>query len=488
MNAPADGSFALPLPAAEPKAALRPVRSASAAGAMLQAVTLAGTDGALLAAALTLGRHLFGLPVSDQLYRSFQARVWLAPLVLAALGAYPGYAVHPARKLRLRVLTVAVAFLALLADLAVWHPEALGAVPAFAACHLAAMVLWPVGSRLAEGWLQRRGWWGTPVAVLGTGREAGALIRTLRAEPALGLVPAGCFDDGWSQPGTRLEGVPVLGPLAAAPRAAAWTRIALVACPDLARADLARLVANLPIRRVLVVPDMDGIQSMWLRGADLGGRFALDLRRQQLVRRNRLLKRALDLGAGALLAAACAPLVLALAALVRLASPGPAFYSQVREGQDGRRFRVWKLRTMHRDAQERLDRHLAASPAARAEWEQHFKLREDPRILPGIGQVLRRTSLDELPQLANVLRGEMSLVGPRPFPHYHLAAFGPDFRRLRRSVPPGMTGLWQVSARQGGDLRDQERLDSFYIHNWSFWLDLDLLLRTVAVVVRGTGS
>jgi lipopolysaccharide/colanic/teichoic acid biosynthesis glycosyltransferase len=181
--------------------------------------------------------------------------------------------------------------------------------------------------------------------------------------------------------------------------------------------------------------------------------------------------------------------VLAVAALwIKVVSGGPALYYQNRGGEAGRTIRVWKLRTMHANAESLLSGHLVEFPEAREEWQRYFKLKRDPRILPGIGHLLRRTSLDELPQLWNVLRGEMSLVGPRPFPEYHLDRFQPEFRSLRAKVTPGLTGLWQVSARSNGDLKVQEALDTYYIRNWSPWLDLHILARTIRAVIFSDGA
>lgn len=199
-------------------------------------------------------------------------------------------------------------------------------------------------------------------------------------------------------------------------------------------------------------------------------------------------KRALDL---ALLLPAVVtglPLLVVAALLVTLVSPGNPFYVQHRIGRHGRRFRVLKLRTMRRDAEAVLARHLADDPRAREEWSTHFKLTEDRRVLPVIGTLLRRASIDEIPQLWNIARGQMSFVGPRPFPSYHLEAFDPDFQRLRAEAVPGLTGLWQVSERADGDLTVQERLDRAYIERWSLGLDLKLLLRTPIAVLRGRGA
>ena len=169
-------------------------------------------------------------------------------------------------------------------------------------------------------------------------------------------------------------------------------------------------------------------------------------------------------------------------------SPGNPFFFQEREGYRGKPFKVWKLRTMYPDTEKRFQQYLEQVPEAREEWNRYFKLKSDPRILPFVGHILRKTSLDELPQLWNVVRGEMSLVGPRPFPYYHLETFGKDFRKLRQSVMPGITGFWQISARSDGDVKQQEALDTYYVQNWSIWLDIYILARTVAVVLLRKGA
>ena len=187
-------------------------------------------------------------------------------------------------------------------------------------------------------------------------------------------------------------------------------------------------------------------------------------------------------------AVAALPLIAVAALAVVVVSPGKPFYFQVRTGLGGRPIRVWKLRTMYADAAERLVRHLEDDPAAHLEWSRNFKLARDPRILPVVGRFLRASSIDELPQVFNVLLGDMSFVGPRPFPDYHLAAFDEDFRRVRTTVRPGITGLWQVAARSNGDLDVQRDLDMVYIRNWSLGLDLYLLARTPFAVVTARGA
>lgn len=180
------------------------------------------------------------------------------------------------------------------------------------------------------------------------------------------------------------------------------------------------------------------------------------------------------------------PLIGLLAILIKLSSPGPVFFRQPRVGKGGKIFTCFKFRTMYQDAATRLEEILNSAPEKRREFETTGKLKSDPRVT-SIGRFLRRFSFDELPQLFNVLRGDMALVGPRPYLPAELVRVANSIRTIVR-VRPGLTGLWQVSGR--GDLTFQERmvLDEYYIRNWSLWLDFSILVRTIKAVLTGRGA
>jgi exopolysaccharide biosynthesis polyprenyl glycosylphosphotransferase len=197
---------------------------------------------------------------------------------------------------------------------------------------------------------------------------------------------------------------------------------------------------------------------------------------------SRWFKTAADRVLAAILLFILAPAFLVLGVLVRTDSRGPAFFRQIRVGRDGRKFTCWKFRSMYVDAESRL-----AELAAQNEHDGLlFKIREDPRVTR-VGRMLRKYSLDELPQLFNVLGGSMSLVGPRPPLPSEVAAYGLDARR-RLKAKPGMTGLWQVSGRADLSWEESVRLDLYYVENWSHSLDWHILARTVSAVVAGKGA
>lgn len=203
--------------------------------------------------------------------------------------------------------------------------------------------------------------------------------------------------------------------------------------------------------------------------------------------RSRRTKRVFDVFFALLLAIVAAPVAALIALAIWLESRrGPILFGHERIGRGGRRFRLWKFRTMVVNGDEVLAHHLAENPEANAEWRANHKLKNDPRVTR-VGRVLRRTSLDELPQIWNVLRGEMSLAGPRPVVDAEMAHYGGAWP-LYTLANPGLTGLWQVSGRNDTTYRRRVELDSAYVRNWSLKLDFILLLKTVRVVLKGKGA
>lgn len=253
------------------------------------------------------------------------------------------------------------------------------------------------------------------------------------------------------------------------------------------REQVLRKLARWKAEDVSVIPAMRGVP---LFGTDISYFFShevamLKLRNNLRYWPARLLKRMFDLVAALLILLLLALPLLLIAIRIRQ-DGGPAIFAHRRVGQSGRMFPCYKFRTMHVDAERQLRELLARDPAARAEWDREFKLRNDPRITP-IGQFLRKTSLDELPQLFNVIRGEMSLVGPRPIIEAELERYGDDMDYFLM-VRPGMTGLWQVSGRNHVDYETRVYLDTWYVKNWSLWYDIAIMFKTVRVVLARDGA
>jgi len=196
-------------------------------------------------------------------------------------------------------------------------------------------------------------------------------------------------------------------------------------------------------------------------------------------------KRAFDCIGSLLLIIVLSPILIVIAYLIHR-DGGPSFYNQERVGYGGKTFKCLKFRSMVENSKQRLEEVLASCPEARAEWEKDFKLKNDPRIT-SIGSFLRKTSLDELPQLFNVLKGDMSLVGPRPIVEDELRRYG-SLTGKYLSTRPGMTGLWQVSGRNDTTYRERVSLDCYYVDNWKLHTDLFLLVKTLTVVFHGRGA
>jgi len=283
-----------------------------------------------------------------------------------------------------------------------------------------------------------------------------------------------------------LDGIPLAGTtddVVAAARACGADTVAIAAGASM-RSDQVRKIAwSLEGSSIdlVVAPAITDVAGPRITMRPVSGLPLIYVDEPQFTGGRRVVKRAVDLLGSVIVLILLSPLMLATAAVVKVTTPGPVFFRQRRTGTAGESFRCWKFRSMYVDAESRL-----ASLADRNEGDGLlFKMRDDPRITP-VGRVIRRTSIDELPQLFNVLRGDMSLVGPRPLSRAP-EAFEGDVRR-RMLVRPGITGLWQVSGRGEQSWDEAVRLDLYYVENWSLSLDIAILLRTLLAVIKGTGA
>ena len=343
--------------------------------------------------------------------------------------------------------------------------------------------------------LQKAGLWDRPVVIIGAGQNALEAMRALESERRLGFrVVRLLLPDSRSGvlPGSPLQNIPVcgLGPDPMVTLEALGRPHALLALEmeDWEKhQDLIRYLGlNYP--DLTVAPPLRGLSLYGLEMMHFFSHEVLMLRARNNLARpgSRAIKRIFDLWAASFLVLVLAPLLLYLVWRIRKEDGGPAFFVQERVGRYGRSFPCLKFRSMVQDAEERLDTYLADDPRRAAEYARNFKLRHDPRVTR-TGKFLRRTSLDELPQLFNVLRGQMSLVGPRPLLSRELERYGENVA-LYRQIRPGITGLWQVSGRSETTFADRANLDAWYVKNWSLWYDIVILLRTIKVVVDRNGA
>ncbi len=354
------------------------------------------------------------------------------------------------------------------------------------------LIVLPVARYWGKTILGAIGLWRKRILILGATGTAILAIRGLMSDPVLGYEVVGLLDD---VPGRlskcfstfRGKKISILGKLAEAPEQMARTgaRDVLIAMPSLEDEKLLALVHDLQPRceSIYVVPQLWGLPLMNLKidGFLRERLMMLKLSNNLAKPWNSGLKRAFDLVLGFAISLLALPLCLILAILVKLDSGGPIFFVQERLGHNGRNFRCIKFRSMQTDCDNVLSSHLASNPAAADEWRKYAKLRaHDPR-LTRVGRFLRRWSLDELPQLLNVLKGDMSLVGPRPYLPQERERIGVALLTILSSRP-GMTGFWQVNGRNHVTLDDRVELEAWYVRNWTIWFDCIILGKTFKAV------
>ncbi len=407
--------------------------------------------------------------------------------IRALFGFYPGYGLGSVEELRYHTYAV-LATIAAVTTLAVsFQVGNLFSRLLLAVGFLGLLLLAPPVRYGVKCTLEKAVLWGKPVVMFGCGETGAQVARVLQENWSLGYKPVAAFDDRQRlvPESGKLEGVPYGGPFSAATTLSREHGVedAIFAIPHTYHRRLANLIsaASEEFRYITVIPNLGGVTNSAAVTRNFSGIFGVEIRYNLLDPWAQRAKRAIDLVATAIGGFLILPLLLVLALLVWLESGGPVFYRDKRMGHDGALFYCVKFRSMVPDAETALQRMLEEDPAAREEYSRYHKLRHDPRVTR-VGRLLRKTSLDELPQIWNVLRGEMSLVGPRPYLPRESEKIGSTQREILR-VRPGITGPWQVAGRNHAAFEERVATDAHYVHDWSVWLDLVILIRTVRTVL-----
>ncbi|CAK7055933.1 MAG: hypothetical protein DELT_01222 [Desulfovibrio sp.] len=431
---------------------------------------------------------------------------WLLvfPLLFAALGLYPATFMRRPEELKRQCIATTVGFMGLaflsflIKESHSYSRLALLLAWVFAVCAV------PFARWAVRRYCRKFPWWNTPCVLLGSpGNMASLAMEIVNAKhqgitPAVIVLEEGADFPAGLCPETLGKNI-VIERISLKDEAAA--KKALTAIATRYRAPYAVVRFSIPgngkrqtwlnlidhvFQRIIIIPDIAVGGRVWVMAVSIGSLSGILLRQNLLDPNRMLLKRGIDLlftFTGGLF---LFPAMLALAIAVRIDSPGAAIFSRQRIGRNGKHFNVYKFRTMAVNGDAILKRHLEENPEARHEWAETQKLKDDPRVTR-MGKFLRKTSLDELPQLLNVLKGEMSVVGPRPIVDSEVEKYGDDYALYTR-VRPGITGLWQVSGRNDVSYEERVRFDHYYVCNWSVWLDILIIARTVPEVLHCSGA
>ncbi|MDR2479580.1 MAG: undecaprenyl-phosphate galactose phosphotransferase WbaP [Treponema sp.] len=448
----------------------------------------------LLGIMLSFGWGFFWVNLYDFSIINFKSFVTYWPylpvfiLIFQILGLYPGISLAPAEELRRFSIGSFITYGGIIMSRYIedqdWDTISIAFIVGFL---FSTIIL--LSMRSMTHWLlhkTRLG--GIPAVIYGSGSTGRLVIDCLLGSIRTGYIPVLILDD--EQGIDEYRGVPVIHDTGAGPEIVEryGIKMAIVAMPELDSKRLKHLLNSsvAAFRYNVLIPHFFSVTNIWMSVRDFDGVLGFVTSHKLKMPWNLSIKRFMDLAIVIIGGIIVLPLLLCIALLIKLSSPGPVLYGHKRLGKNGKHFTAYKFRSMVTDSAERLEQLLESDPDVRREWEATHKLRNDPRVT-GIGKLLRRTSFDEFPQIINVLKGEMTLVGPRPIVDAEVKKYGEDFNRIF-SVLPGLTGLWQVSGRSDTDYNDRVFYDTYYLQSWSVWLDLWVLFRTVSVVMKGKGA
>lgn len=425
--------------------------------------------------------------VNYQLYLSVLTYTLpMFPIAYSLRGLYPGFGVDVIEELRSLSYSTTIVFVLLgMMSFLVQDFKTYSRL-VFIGSWILSLISVPIGRAYIRKVFSSKTWWGIPVIVIGAGRAGERVIYSLIKQKHIGLRPIVAIDDDIDRWG-YIQGVPVIGGLEVIPELSQklCDEYAIIAMPKVSGPRQQEIIQKYSkyFAHTTVIPDMFGLSSLWVATRDLGGILGLELQQRLISKSSRFKKRVFDLVLGSILFTLSLPFMAIISVLILLDSKGKIFFKQERMGLNDSRFKMVKFRTMHSDAEKRLAAILKSNPELKREYEIYHKLKDDPRMTR-LGKFLRKYSLDELPQFWNVIKGDMSLIGPRAYiPWEKIKMNGHDETILK--VKPGISGLWQVTDRNKSSFEERNLMDIYYIRNWSMFLDIYIVARTIAVVLTG---
>lgn len=457
---------------------------------LLTVVPMMVADGITFVLAMALAQVVLGAVFPDVNYaisRQLLPLLAIAVVTFSFGGAYRICGLHPSQELRrIALLDNTSMLLLMMANLLLGETRTTYELSLICVTLVSLNLIHPGVRLISRTLLSYQSWWGWSVIVVGHQEHAHRVLRHIEKNAELAMRPVRLLtSEEFQAASTASE----KERLARETVAESHASIVVMAVED---ADSSSYCNDIDFwstqaHDVIIVPSDFQWPTLWTETRDIGGIMGLHARAKLLSHWRLFAKRLLDIGLVFLFAPLLVPIFLVIAVLVRLNSKGPIFFGHKRIGRSGRTFTAWKFRSMIPNANEALANYLSEHPELRKEWERDHKLKDDPRIIPGIGHIIRKFSLDELPQIWNVLRGDMSLVGPRPIVDSEIEKYC-DVFPLYLKVTPGITGLWQVSGRNNTTYQERITLDAFYVRNWSPWLDLYILARTIKTVLLREGA
>ncbi len=471
---------------------LAPTKRQVRTRSLLTLLIMIAVDLVALAIALTsvvLVRYYAGGQFTLDIYAQLWPVLGLFIIGYAWAGLYPGIPYNPITELR-RVFFVTAAVYLLLGSVTfiTRDAETYSRLIFLTASVLSVFTI--IGGRaITRAVCAHRPWWGHSVVILGGGRTGRRIVKLLRRKPGIGLKPIAILDDT-PTPRPSFAGTPTIHGIDRAVDLAKqhphlFFMVVIAVFPRKKLIDLLDDHQHL-FRHLIVLPDFHGISSLGVVAHDFQGTLGIAVQQRLLDWRRRAFKRLLDILAVLAISPFVLPIMILIAIVVGIQTRGKIFFGQQRIGLDGKPFTAWKFRTMLPNADVLLEQYLETHPDMRRQWQWTGKFKQDPRVLP-VGHFLRRFSLDELPQIWNVLVGDMAVVGPRPIIDSERSRYG-RYMNLYQHVRPGLTGLWQVSGRNDTTYHDRVRLDVYYVRNWSVWLDIYILAKTPFIVLGGHGA